>query len=189
MNKAYAVFLLLVTLCMSYKVFAAPIAWQIVPDKSEITFTGTQNGSPVLGKFKKFGGEIKFDPADLKSSSVTIIVDMNSVSTSYSDIANTLRTPDWFDTISFPQAQYKADNFTHIGNNNYLANGTLTIRDKSSPIVLKFTIDQYTKTSAHAKGSTTLKRTALGVGKGEWANTDNVKDEVQINFVVTAIAK
>ncbi len=45
--------------------FASPLAqaasWQIIPDKSLITFTATQNGSPVTGTFKKFNGTIDFD--------------------------------------------------------------------------------------------------------------------------------
>lgn len=168
---------------------AAVTSWKIVQDKSEIAFTATQNGSPVSGKFKKFNGDIKFDPVDLKGSSVTIIVDMNSVTTSYADVGNTLKTPDWFDTKSFPEATFKATEFINTSKDSYLANGTLTIRDKVTPIVLTFKLDQYTKTNAHVTGSTMLKRLALGVGRGEWEKTDSIKDDVQINFTVTAVAQ
>ena len=38
-------------------------------------------------------------------------------------------------------------------------------------------------------GSTTIKRTAFSVGQGEWSDTNAVKDDVQINFTVSAIRK
>lgn len=41
--------------------------WEIVPSQSEITFTGTQNGAPVTGRFKKFTGQIFVDPVNYKA--------------------------------------------------------------------------------------------------------------------------
>src|SRR5262245_57300982 len=82
---------------------AAVPSWQIVPDKSSLTFTGVQNDAPVSGKFKKFTGDIKFDPAQLNASSVKIVVDTNSVFTSYSDLVDALKTADWFNVKLFPQ--------------------------------------------------------------------------------------
>lgn len=170
-------------------VIASPPEWQMIPEDSSITFIATQNNAPVTGKFTSFTGQIFFDPANLKSSEVMIMVDMNSVSTSYADIANTLKTADWFNAVKFPNAIFKANDFTKTGNNTYQANGTLTIRDKVVPIVLSFTLDEFSNTKAKAHGSTILKRTEFGVGQGEWNKTDAVKDEVSVGFMVEAMKK
>ncbi len=169
--------------------FAAAPAWKIEPAASNIKFTATQNGSPVSGEFKSFTGDINFDPSDLATSHVSIDVDLGSVSTSYGEVADTLKTPDWFNVKVFPKAVFKADHFTKTGDKTYTADGTLTIRDKSQSVTLTFTLQDYSKTKALANGSTTIKRTAFGVGQGDWAKTDAVKDEVKIDFTVSAIAK
>ena len=56
-------------------------------------------------------------------------------------------------------------------------------------IPLIFQLDEYTKDKAHASGQTTIKRTDFGVGQGDWAKTDSVQDDVQINFSLTAKRK
>lgn len=164
-------------------------AWQILPNESSITFTGIQNNSPVSGKFKKFTGEIAFDPAQLSASKVRIVIDMNSVSTSYSDFTSTLLTPDWFDVKLFPQAVFEASHFTKSAENTYEAKGTLTIRDKTVPVTLTFLVEKLSETKGRVKGSTTLKRLVFGIGQGEWESTDEVKDEVKVTFTLTAIKK
>lgn len=166
--------------------FAAPTLWQIIPKESQITFTAKQNGSPVSGRFKTFDGTIQFDPADLKNSKVQINVDTSSVSTSYGEVAETLKKSEWFDVKVFPEAKFVAEQFSKVDDKNYDAIGTLTIRDKSLPITLRFTLNNYTADKALATGYTTLKRNAFGVGQGEWASTDNVKDEVKVEFTLSA---
>jgi polyisoprenoid-binding protein YceI len=167
---------------------AAPI-WVIVPADSKINFTAIQNGAPVIGEFKSFSGDIAFDPTDLGDSVINIKINMASVSAAYNQVADTLKTPDWFDAAAFPQAIFKANHFTKISDKKYTAVGTLTIREKTAPVTVTFTLEKYTDTDALVKGAATLRRTALGVGRGEWAKTDAIKDDVMIDFVVSAKRK
>jgi polyisoprenoid-binding protein YceI len=167
-------------------VIAAPSAWKIVPARSSLVFIATQNGAPVKGEFKKFSGDIHFDLDQLKDSKIKIVVDMNSVTSSFDDLTTTLQTPDWFNMKLFPEAVFESSDFTKLGANQYQAKGTLTIRDQSVPATLTFTAEQPTSDSALVKGSTTIKRTAFGVGQGEWASTSEIKDDVRVDFVVTA---
>jgi polyisoprenoid-binding protein YceI len=172
----------------SLGVTATPVSWQIVPNESELTFTGTQNGAPVSGNFKQFSGTIMFDPNDLKNSSINIVVDINSVITSYAELKDTLLTSDWFDAKSFPKAEFKSAEIDKVNDKEFAAKGTLTIRDKSQPVVLTFT-ESESGSKATASGSTSFKRTIFGVGQGEWAGTGQVKDDVTINFKVVATKK
>lgn len=177
---------LIFILFFSLKSFSATPRFQIVPDKSSLGFVATQNDSPVSGQFKKFQGTIQFDPQQLATSMVNIIVDMNSVNASYDQVADTLKAAEWFNVKIFPQATFKASKFKKTGDKSYQAEGTLTMRDKTLPLTLDFTLDEFSKTAAHVTGSAMLKRNAFGVGQGEWAATDSIKDDVKINFVVTA---
>ncbi|ARG97360.1 YceI family protein [Legionella micdadei] len=168
---------------------AASPAWQIDPSQSTLSFTATQNGAPVTGKFKTFTGEIAVDPANYQTSNVHIVIDINSISTDYSDVRDILFTPDWFNVKMFPKAEFKSTSFNKIGNNTYQANGNLTIRDKTVPVTLTFTTEQPSPDTGVVMGSTVLKRSAFGVGQGEWADTDQVKDDVKVDFKVVAKKK
>ncbi|HAT8643103.1 TPA: YceI family protein [Legionella pneumophila] len=168
---------------------AAPMQWSIVPSESQLTFTGTQNGAPVTGEFKTFTGEIHVDPNDLSVGSIEIRVDIASLSTSYADLKETLLTSDWFNPKLFPQAIFKATQFKQTGKNAYEAAGTLTIRDKSAPVTLTFTSEEIAPNKRVVLGSTAIKRSTFGVGQGEWASTDEIKDEVTVKFKVLAVKK
>jgi polyisoprenoid-binding protein YceI len=166
---------------------AAVPTWKIVPNESSLTFTAIQNGAPVTGKFTSFTGEINFDPNQLDKSKVKIIVDVGSIYDPYNQLTDTLRTPDWFNVKLFPQASFESSKFIKTADKNFQAQGTLTIRDKSLPITLMFTQEEYTPTKARVKGIATIKRTAFGVGKGQWADTKVIKDDVKIDFTITGM--
>ncbi len=169
--------------------FAEVPNWEIVPSESSITFTATQNGAPVTGKFKTFRGEIKGDPTQLNTCTVKLVVDIGSITDAYNQLQDTLKKPEWFDLKLYPQAIFQSKEFIKTGDKTYQAKGTLTIRNKTVPITLLFTQEKYTPTKGTIKGSTTVKRSDFNVGTGEWADTKTVKDEVRVDFVITAVRK
>ena len=175
-------------LLLPISVHAAVSQWNIIPNESSITFTGTQNNAPASGSFKKFTGDIAFDSNQLNASKVRIVVDMTSLTASYSTFTDTLLTADWFDVKKYPQAVFEATHFTKTGNNAYQANGTLTIRNKTLPVTVSFNTESLSNTNkkVRAKGSVMIKRLDYGVGQGQWADTSLVKNEVQVNFTITA---
>lgn len=189
MNKSSLKKIIFIFLLSPLVAFADVPSWKIIPNESTLTFTATQNGAPVTGKFTHFSGDINFDPAQLDKSNVKIIVDVGSISDAYNQLSDTLKSAEWFNTKLFPQAVFQTTGFTKTGDKTYQAKGTLTIRDKTQPIVLNFSQQEYSQTKAKMTGNTTIKRTAFGVGQGEWSDTKAVKDDVQVNFTVSAIRK
>jgi polyisoprenoid-binding protein YceI len=169
--------------------FAEVPAWEIIPNESSLTFTATQNGAPVTGTFTDFSGDINFDPAQLDKSNVKIVVNVGSISDAYNVLSDNLKSPDWFNTKMFPQAIFQSTSFIKTGDKTYQAKGTLTLRGQTKPVVLNFTQQEYSQTKAKMVGNTTIQRSAFGVGQGEWSDTKAVKDEVQVNFTVSAIRK
>lgn len=180
MNKATRISLLL--LCLPLTGYANAPSWKVLPIDSTLTFTATQNNAPVKGKFTQYDGDIQFDPNDLKSSKVLLNVNTNSVDTPLKDIAETLKTPDWLSTTLFPKATFETVEISKQDDKNYTATGNLTIRDKTFPALVKFTVMEFSPERALVKGSASFKRTAYGVGQGEWANTNDIKDDVIIDF-------
>lgn len=188
-SQKIRLFLSIILLLIPLKSIAVVPSWEIVQNKSSLAFTGTQNGAPVSGEFKRFTGEIHFDPEQLNASSVKIVVDVGSIADPYNQLVDTLKDTDWFNTKVFPQAVFKSNHFIKKGDKLYQADGTLTIRNKTLPVTLDFTQEEYTPNKARIKGSTTIKRTAFGVGQGEWADTKTIKDDVRIQFSITAVKK
>jgi len=160
--------------------------WKIIPEKSSIVFTAIQNNAPVTGKFTNFNGRIDFDPKNLNKSQVKIEIDMNSVTASYDEMTNSLKTEDWFSVKIFPKAIFESRNFSKIDDKNYKSDGFLTIRDKKLPISLNFTLEEYLEKSSKIKGFINLKRKDFGVGAGQWSRADAVKDEVKIEIIINA---
>jgi polyisoprenoid-binding protein YceI len=168
---------------------AAVPSWKIVPAESELSFTATQNDAPITGRFKTFTGEINVDPNQLSSSTIKIVVDIGSISDVYNQLADTLATPDWFNVKSFPQAIYQSKEIVNTGDKTYQVKGTLTIRDKTLPVTLMITQEEYSANKGRVKGTTTIQRLPFGVGQGEWIDTKTVKNEVKIDFTVSAVRK
>ncbi|CDZ77406.1 hypothetical protein BN59_01689 [Legionella massiliensis] len=162
--------------------------WQVVPAESTLSFTATQNNAPVTGQFKTFTAELKCNLAQPETcgSNIKIVVDINSVSDAYNQLSDTLKTAEWFDTKDFPKAVFQTSQVSKTGDKAYEAKGSLTIRDKTQPVTLSFNQTDGTDSKVVFKGTTTIKRTAFGVGTGEWADTNAVKDDVQINFTLSA---
>lgn len=180
-------FLILITLVST--AWATVPSWAIVPEESTLTFTGTQNNAPVQGTFKLFSGEINADPEQLAASHVKITVDLSSISTSFKDISDTLKTSEWFDVAGFPEAIFESSQFTKIDGNKLQAKGNLSLKGKSLPVILVFSYEKISDNKVKVTGGTDLKRNDFGVGTGEWASTDEIKNEVQVNFIITATKK
>ncbi len=175
-------------LFLSMGVMAVP-QWAIVPDKSTLSFSATQNNAPAEAYFDQFSGVISFSPEQLATSHVRIVVDMASVSADYEDLVVTLKMPEWFDVKKFPQAIFESSTFSKIKDDEYKAVGKLTIRDKTEPVTLMFKVKKIAANEMGIKGQATVERLQFGVGQGEWASTDEVEDEVKINVDITISKK
>lgn len=187
MKRLTRLVLLLSLMCFGHILYAIDTpTWELIPGESQIRFTGIQNNSPISGEFKKFSAEITGDFSQLDQSHVRIIIDTSSLSISFKDLEDVLKNADWFNVGFFPQAVFEAKQFKKIDQNTYVAQGTITIRDKSLPLAATFNVVEHTKEKARVKGTTNIKRTLFGVGTGEWGSTDEVKDEVKVDFTLTA---
>lgn len=161
----------------------APISFKINHDKSAITFTATQNNAPIEGTFKSFDGEILFHPEALDKSHAKITIELDSVSTTYHEVMAELKKPDWFNISIFPKAVFETKSFVHVEDKQYQAIGTLTMKGKTIPVTLDFTLEGFAKTAAHITGSASLQRTDFGIG---WSDTSAIKDEITVTVKVEA---
>lgn len=173
-------------------IFGALPAWAEVPsyavvkEKSALKFFAIQNGAPLEGRFEKFTIDIRFDADQLDKSVIKAEVETGSIITKNDDVSKNIRLPEWLSVEAFPKATFvsKALKRTPL-TDDYYAEGDMTIRGKTVPVMLNFSLKQVS-TTAIATGYITLKRSAFGVGQGQWAKDDVIHDGVRVEFRVVA---
>ncbi len=144
--------------------------WQVDAAKSTLTFKGTYQNGPFEGKFGKFNALISYEAADLAQAKFDVTVDMASVDTQSSERDQTLATGDFFDTAKYPQAHFVTSEFKRDADGNVTAAGTLTIRDRFSPVTLKVKFAA-TDGVTTLDVDTVLNRLDLGLGSSsDWAD-------------------
>jgi polyisoprenoid-binding protein YceI len=181
-KKLYQFAIVLMLVLMSSVAESAPITWKIDPSSSSLVFIGTKNGLPFSGLFKNFDGVIHFSPDNLNTSDVTINMDIDSITTPLEAATAMLKSVDWFNVRQYPKATYVVRAFNQIDAENYLAQGLLTIRERSVPVMVQFNWHDITPTTALVRGAASVKRSAFGVGASESATAEHIKDDVNINF-------
>ena len=163
-----------------------PARWRVEEAGSSLTFSTTQSGAPIRGRFRRWTADIVFSPDALEQSRVSVTVDMGSFATEDSDSQGVLAGSEWFDVANHARATFVAERFRSLGSDRYEARGSLRIKGVSRPATLGFTL-KIDGDTARMTGSTRLDRTAFGVGTGEWAGTDDIPGTVQVETTVVAI--
>ena len=180
MHQQLRYLLILALVCGS--VALAATQWTVQPKESKLTFVGNQAGAEFQGAFERFTADIKFDPQDLAGSRFDVKIDMTSVNSRDSERDETIKSDDLFAVKQYPSAHYVADHFTAKGA-AYTATGKLTIRNVTRDVPIAFTFEKKDG-SAWLKGSAQLKRLDFGVGQGDWKDTEQVGNDVKVNFVL-----
>jgi polyisoprenoid-binding protein YceI len=169
-------------------------AWAIDKAHSTVQFKVRHFFTPVPGSFDQFDGVIKFDPANLDGSSIDVNISVGSINTNNSDRDEHLRSADFFDTAGYPEMHFKSSSIRQEGENRYVAEGSLTIRDVTREIELPFEFlgamehpMRANTTVAGFRAEYQLMRTDFGVGSGSWAMTAVVGDEINIEILMEVL--
>jgi polyisoprenoid-binding protein YceI len=120
---------------------------------------------------------------------IDVKIMVNSIDTKNERRDGHLRTPDFFNAEKWPHITFKSTDIEKTGDNKFVANGTLTIKDVSKEIALPFTLlgikDNPMKENTMVAGitaSTKIDRTDYTVGTGDWASDAVIGDEVTIDL-------
>jgi len=185
--------LALAALLFPPSVLAAPQdTWTIDPRASALTFTASQVGSFVNGRFPTWTGEIVLDPAALAGARIDIRIQTPPVTANNRDVDSLLKGGNFLDVQKFQEARFVSSSIASAGGDRYEARGKLTIRDVTRDAVLPFTLAivddpaQPGQLRATARGRLIVRRLDYGVGQNEWAGTSQVANEVTIDLTVVA---
>ncbi len=152
--------------------------WVIDAGRSEIRFTATQAGAEFSGTFATWTAELWVDPRSIDDTRMDVTIDLTSVQTGDSDRDTTLQDGAWFDTATFAEARFATQSVSRA-EKGFVAASTLTLKGQTTPIQFSYQLNREGSRNILV-GNATLDRLAMGVGTGDWTDTDTVGQFVEV---------
>ncbi len=149
-----------------------PGRYRLDPDHGKITWSVNHLGfSTYVGQFPGVSADLVLDPKNLAKTTLNATVDLATVDTANPKLDAHLKEEGFFDSAKFPQATFKSTRVTVTGPRTARIDGDLTLRGKTSPIVISATFNnagvdpvdkQYT---VGFDGAAIIRRSTFGVSQ------------------------
>jgi polyisoprenoid-binding protein YceI len=164
------------------------------PYHSEIGFRVRHFGvSNVRGNFKKYTVDLIIDEDDPTQSTVELSIDAGSIFTDHEQRDNHLRSADFLDVENHPEILFKSRKIEHLGGEEYVAEGGLTIRGVTLEIELPLIlagplVDPLKMKRLGVEGGLTIDRRDYGVSWNRVMDHGGlfVGNEVEISISIEA---
>jgi polyisoprenoid-binding protein YceI len=170
---------------------AAANQWRLDYAHTNFYFEVKHTYAAVRGQFREFSGDVFFDPDNPAKSKFDFVIKVDSVSTRIGKRDTHLRSPDFFDTGKYPVITFKSSKVSSGGDNKYIVDGVLTIKDVSKKLALEFVYHGQRENPlkqgeivAGLETRLTLDRLEYNVGDGKFFKMGVVDKDVDILFVL-----
>ncbi|MBT1707147.1 YceI family protein [Fulvivirgaceae bacterium PWU5] len=111
--------------------------WSIDPLHSEVQFKVKHLViSTVSGSFTKFQGSATTQGDDFENAAIEFSLDTDSISTHQAQRDEHLRSPEFFDTATYPTISFRSTGFKKVSDDQYALTGDLTMKGITKPITL-----------------------------------------------------
>lgn len=165
--------------------------WNIEFENSSIAFKAEQYGEIFSGEFKEFSGDVIFDPENLSTNKVRILIDIASIHTGSDDRDKQALEKEWFDGDSFPYAVFESISFTKEDSktNHYEVLANLTIKNKTKQVLMPFQLEIENlnqRSTAVMNATLSLNRLDFDVGQGEWATGSAIGTDIMLEIILKA---
>lgn len=183
----------LLILLLSVTALAAPVSaesYYFDDSQSAVTFEVGYLAGTCRGRFSKFEGKLEFDRENPEKSSVSIVIQVDSVDTDSAKRDAHLQEEDFFNSSKFPTITFRSEGFKKRGD-RLIVTGPLTIRGVSKPISLL--VDLKGKQAQWVAGGDALlfeseyelNRLDFGVGEGQ----PGIDERIRIKLDVKAFER
>ena len=116
-------------------------AGQYVLDPNHATLIWKLNHlgfSTFLGSFNEFEASLDFDPENIESASLEVVIDTASLDVDLPEFEEELRGDNWFDVAAFPQAIFRTTRYLEaIDDDSFIFEGDLTLLGTTAPVSLE----------------------------------------------------
>jgi polyisoprenoid-binding protein YceI len=169
---------------------ASPVQYDMDANHTRVDFSWTHFGfSHPMGRFDKFEGDFRFDPADPTKSTVSVTIPIDSIDTGVAKLDAHLKSPDFFDTARYPTATFKSTRVEANGEHGLKVTGDLTLHGVTRPVVFDVVVNRIGphpmggRAAAGFDATTTIKRSDFGISN----YVPNVSDEIAISISTEAM--
>jgi polyisoprenoid-binding protein YceI len=137
---AFAILLTFLTLGAVHAAAAArPAAgaWTLDAERSLVSFTITKFGyADVDGRFTRFSGDFRYDPARPADSSIRWRVRVGSVQTDEPGRDRSLQSRQYFDAARYPDLSFVSDRVRALDGGRLEVAGRITIKGRTRPLTV-----------------------------------------------------
>jgi polyisoprenoid-binding protein YceI len=147
----------------------------------------------VRGGFKEFEGQAHVDTANPAGSSVNLTIKSASIDTGVADRDAHLRSPDFFESESYPEITFTSTDVERDGE-TWTITGDLTIKGVTKPISIDFEStgsarDPFGNTRIGFEGQAVLSRKDWGLSWNAALETGGflVSDKIKLDIDISAI--
>ncbi|GGW65687.1 MULTISPECIES: YceI family protein [Halomonadaceae] len=129
--------------------------------------------SYILGSFETFDGQFHYDADDLDASSVSMEVQVNSLTTNHAERDRHILSADFLNASEFPTATFTSTGFEATGDNEGVVTGELTLHGETQEIEMPVTLmgegeDPWGNYRAGFEGSTMLTLSDFGIDMSDF---------------------
>lgn len=165
---------------------AAAQEWAINKDLSRLTFEGKAGGQAVLGEFRQFRADIRFDPEQLEITEISAAVDTNTIITGQPQVDDALVSKQWFDAQTYPTAGFRGVSIqAGETDGSFLLQANLTIKGNTKPVILPFSLE-IDEGEATVSAETIVDRRDFGLGPADPVSGIAIDDMVKIRLDLVA---
>lgn len=175
----HALLLVAAGLAAALPAMAASHCYRADAGDGELLFDGVLDGTPFTGSFDAFSVSLCLEGDDLAGADIRVSVNTASGDTGNRQGNAALRGEEFFHIARFPEAVWTSLAVRPDGD-GYLAEGELAVRGISAaqPVRLRFEPGE----PARLSGSAQILRLDWDVGTGEFADTDFLRNRVDLRF-------
>lgn len=149
----------------------------------------------VRGAFSGIQGNVIYDPDDLNTSTLNIVIDASTINTLDAQRDAHLRSADFLDVAQYPSITFKSADVKAIGGGELSITGELTIHGVSRQVVLQVDEpseegkDPWGNVRMGASATTRIKRSDFGLKWNQALETGGilVGDELKLAIEVSLI--
>jgi cytochrome b561 len=163
----------------------APPQWTIDYDRSYIRFTAEQAGANFTGAWTDWSADMRFADRALADSRFDVEIRVAGVDTRDEERDQTLMEAEWFDAAEFPRVTFRTRAMRRLEAGGFAAEATLAVKGERHPVTFEFDVAA-DGAQRELTGRARLDRLALGVGMGEWTDTEWVGRFVDVDVRVVA---
>jgi polyisoprenoid-binding protein YceI len=160
---------------------------EIVRDQSHIAFDAAARFQTVHGRFERWEAELRLDTARIRRSSVVVVIDAGSFSTSNDARDDELRGKDFLWVERFPEIRFTSTKVNRVDAATLHLLGELEMRGVKRTVMVPVTLAWDERGRGHLSGTLSFSRRAFGMTFDNPANP--IEDEVRVPFEIVVVPR